>query len=76
MDSQALRRMIAGQEAAAEAARVARQAYPNAQAAFDAAMELWDLRPDLFDRPPDAVRLREIEGVRAAWARLRERLRT
>ncbi len=68
----ALRSMIAGQE---RAARVARQAerVPEAEAAFDAAMDLWSLCPELLHAPADAVRRREVEQARAAWKKLKAR---
>jgi hypothetical protein len=74
IDPAAVRRWVAGFRAAAARDR-RRPAVPMApQEAFDAAMELWDLKPELFDEEPDALRLREVDAARRAWARLRERL--
>jgi hypothetical protein len=73
IDPQALRRMVAGYEAAAREARRAARAPLTPDAAFTAAAELWELRPELFFEPPDPVRERGVAEARAAWARLRER---
>ncbi len=70
--TQALRRMIAGQE---RAARVSRAASPEmtAEEAFDASQELRALCSALLRDPPDAVRLREVAETRAAWRTLKAR---
>ena len=75
LDAEQLKRMIAGQEAAAAASLRALQVPDDATVAFDQAMDLWDLRPELFDAPPDVTRVREIEQARDCWARLREKAR-
>lgn len=68
----ALRRMIDGHVAAADAARrVDATQLLSPQAAFDAALELRKLCPDLLAQPADPVRIREEQCVRSAWARLR-----
>ena len=41
--------------------------------AFDGALDLWSLYPERLMDPPDAVRMREGEGARAAWGKLTER---
>jgi len=47
--SDVLRRMIAGHNAAAQAARRVDEAHPRTpEAAFDAAADLWNLCTDLF----------------------------
>jgi hypothetical protein len=74
VDTRLLRRMIAGHAAAARRGLQVR-ALPAAQDSWAQALELIDLVPDLFDRPPDAVRLRDQDAVRATWAKLRRRWR-
>jgi len=69
----ALRRMIAGHELAAEVARAA-ASVPTPEEAFDAALDLWSLCPERLTAPPDAVRQREVEQARAAWKKLKERM--
>src|SRR5262249_33334839 len=68
----ARRKMIAGQEQAARAARQA-ELVPTPEEAFDAAMDLWSLCPEQFRTPPDRVRLREVEDARSAWKKLKDR---
>lgn len=68
----ALRRMVAGHNAAAQAARRVDEAHPRTpEAAFDAAADLWNLCTDLLAQPPDPVRRKDEELARNAWARLR-----
>jgi hypothetical protein len=67
-------RWVEGQRAAADRAEEIAEVPMSPQEAFRAAMALWGLNPALFDEPEDPVRKEEVEGVRAAWARLRERL--
>ncbi len=67
----ALRRMVAGHEAAAKAARrVEATDVPSPEAAFDAAAELWNLCSDLLAQPRDLVRQKDDELARRAWVRL------
>lgn len=70
--SEALRRMIAGQELAARASRAAAPEL-TAEEAFDAARELRALCSSRLQEPPDAVRLREVAETRAVWRILKER---
>ncbi|MAE70690.1 MAG: hypothetical protein CME06_09505 [Gemmatimonadetes bacterium] len=73
IDAESLRRMIAGQEAAA-ALGGSRWRPPTPAAAFAAAMELLDLCPGILTAPPDPIRLRDEAQARASWARLRAQL--
>lgn len=74
VDPGLVRRWIAGQKAAA---RRSLQALPRLtpDAALRQSFALMELCPGLFAAPPDAVRLREEAAARAAWARVRARLR-
>lgn len=68
----ALRRLVAGHEAAAQAARrVDEVQVISPEAAFDAALDLWSVCSDLLSQPPDRVRLEDEQIARSAWARLR-----
>ncbi len=69
---EALRRMIAGQELAAQRSHEA-AVVPTPEQALDAAMDLWSLCPERLLEPADAVRVREVEQARAAWKKLKER---
>lgn len=69
---EALRKMIAGQQLAAQASRSA-VALLTPEEAFDAAQDLWSLCPERILEPPDAVRAREVEQARAAWKKLKAR---
>lgn len=64
--------MIAGQELAARASRAATVVL-SPEEAFEGALELWSLCPEGLMEPPDAVRVREVNQARAAWAKLKER---
>lgn len=64
--------MVAGWAAAARRASSDATILTPAEA-LEQAFELWDLNPALFDEPPDAVRIREVEQVRAMWRLLRTR---
>ena len=67
----ALRRMVAGHEAAAKVARRVEAAeLPTPEAAFDAAAELWGLCADVLAQPRDLVRQKDDEMARRAWAQL------
>lgn len=68
------RRFAEGQCAAGEVARRARRLLAP-DSSVRAALELRTLAGGLMDAPPDRVRLRETERARAAWDRLRERIR-
>ena len=72
---EAIRRRVAGwrDAEAREREERRREAPLSGEQALSFALELWELRRLAFEAP-DSVREREVEGARAAWAKLRERL--
>jgi len=70
MQADALKRLVAGHEAAARRQTAVAPIDPHK--ALMEALALWDLNPECWFAPLDATRLREVAEARSAWMRLRK----